>query len=534
MQKWEEACDRLNRFVERRMRQAKLPGVVVAVTDRRRTLRVSTYGFADIAARAPLTARTQFQIGSIGKSFTSIALLQLQEAGRVDLHAPVTQVLPWFRVRSPYAPITLHHLLTHSAGIINGSDITSDSRFEVFALRDTEAASPPGKHYYYSNVGYRVLGTVLEDVAGQPYADIIRTRILDPLGMVHTEPAITHDTRRRLAVGYLSLFDDRPERPAHALVPATWFESNTADGCISSTADDMAVYVRMLLNRGRGPRGPIVSEASFALLAQRAIESEDGGYYGYGLDSFDIDGRACLGHGGGMVGYSTGMRADLDAGFGVVVMVNKTNAFGILPYAFELMGAALDGRDLPPLPADDPTRVENAAEFAGVYRSGDKAIEISAEGDQVILKQAGERITLEKREPDRFFVPHADFERFLLIFRREAGRVVEAFHGPDGYVNEHDAGPTTFDAPPEWSAYVGHYRSYNPWLSNFRIVLRKGNLVLIYPDGEEKSVIPLREDVFRVGQEEWSPERIHFDAVVDGQALRANLSGCDYYRTFTP
>ena len=90
----------LDRYLEERMQQANIPGMVVALTDRVHLLRVSTYGFADIATRAPVTPNTLFEIGSISKSFTSMLLLQLQAEGRLDLRAPVTCYLPWFQVQS--------------------------------------------------------------------------------------------------------------------------------------------------------------------------------------------------------------------------------------------------------------------------------------------------------------------------------------------------------------------------------------------------------------------------------------------------
>jgi len=118
--------------------------------------------------------------------------------------------------------------------------------------------------------------------------------------------------------------------------------------------------------------------------------------------------------------------------------------------------------------------------------------------------------------------------------REEKGQVVEAFHGPDWYTNERYTGPTTFDCPQEWGAYPGHYRSHNPWLSNFRVVLRKGAMALVDPSGEEEPLVPLGGGVFRVGEDARSPERIRFDAILDGRALRANLSCGDCYRAFTP
>lgn len=526
------AYAQIDRFVAQNMRAHNTPGLALALTDRERLLRVSTYGLADVAARTPVTQDTLFEIGSISKSFTCIALLQLHEEGRLDLHAPVAQYLPWFQVRSKYVPITLHHLMSHTAGIVNGSDISNDSRFDVYALRDTETGAPPGAHFYYSNVGFQALGYVLEEILGQPYPDIIRARILDRLGMDATQPIITHSLRQRLAVGYERLYDDRPPHPAHPLAPATWIESGRGDGSICSTPGDMAVYLRMLLNRGQGARGRLLSGASYGLLTQRVIETERGEYYGYGLDSYDIDGHACIGHGGGMVGYYAMMLGDVEEGVGAVALINGPgDPLEVVKFALKTLRAALHGETLPPLPPlADPTCVENAADYAGTYRAGDKTIDISAEGDRAILKYAGERVALEKREPDRFFVSHPDLERFLLIFRREGERVVEAVHGPDAYVNAHDTGPATFESFPEWAAYPGHYRSHNPWSSNFRIVLRRGELVLIYPAGDEKRLVPVGDGAFRVGEEDWQPERIRFDAIVNRQALRANYSGCDYHR----
>src|SRR5215208_6260838 len=89
----------LDRIIERRMAADNTPGLALALTDRERTLRVATYGFADLGARTPVTPDTLFEIGSIGKSFTSLALLCEHEAGNLDLQAPVARYLPWFEVR---------------------------------------------------------------------------------------------------------------------------------------------------------------------------------------------------------------------------------------------------------------------------------------------------------------------------------------------------------------------------------------------------------------------------------------------------
>jgi D-alanyl-D-alanine carboxypeptidase len=559
MTNFEEAFKRLDQFIEQKIKVANVPGMAVAVTDREKLLRVSTYGFADVAAQTRVTPEMLFEIGSIGKSFTSIALLQLREEGRLNLHELVTRYLPWFEVQSEYEPITPHHLMSHTAGITMGPEFPGEARYEVWALRETEATAPPGTYYHYSDAGYKTLGVVLEDLLGQPYGDIIQARILDPLGMTATEPIVTNETRKRLAVGYEGFYDDRPLPRDRPLAPATWLEHAEGAGSIASTPDDMAAYLRMLMNRGQGPRGRMLSEESFDLMTQRVIEAKEegpvlsgvegkGSFYGYGLEIRESDGHTYIGHGGGMVGYYSYILVDMDNGLGIVVLMNGPGGQSdeeIAMFALKLLRAALHDQELSPVPPTDPTKVENGADYAGTYRAcpepaeghsrkaGAKALTLVAEGERLILRYDDEHVVLERRGPDRFYVDHPDFALFLLRFGREKGEVVEAFHGPDWYTNERYTGPTTFDHPQEWDAYPGHYCSHNPWLTNFRVVLRKGALALIVPSGDEEPLVPLGDGIFRVGEEERSPERIRFDPILNGQALRANFSCGDCYRTFT-
>ena len=177
--------------------------------------------------------------------------------------------------------------------------------------------------------------------------------------------------------------------------------------------------------------------------------------------------------------------------------------------------------------------VKTAAVYAGAYASADgRQLVFAAEGGRLVLLHGGRRLILEGRGEDTYYVPHADFALFLLAFGRDGGKVVEAFHGPDWYPGERYTGPRTFAYPGEWDAYPGHYRTPNPWEPNFRIVVRKGKLLFLTAE-EEEPVTPLEGGLFRVG-EDYSAERLRFDAIVDGKALQANLSGIPYGRFFAP
>jgi CubicO group peptidase (beta-lactamase class C family) len=423
----------LGAFLKRR----GLPGMSVAVTDQDGLVFSHSIGWAQLRRR-PIDEDTLFELGSIGKTFTAAIALPLADEGALDLEAPVTTYLPWFDVRSPYEPIALEHLLMHTSGLIRGADMTADSRFDVWALRETETGFAPGEQFYYSNVGYRTLGYVLEAAAGAPYRELLRIRVLEPLGLEHTEPEVTVGIRDRMAVGYDRLHDDRTPEPDDPLFPAPWLETGTADGSLASTAGDLAAFARFLLNGG-----------AEQLLSGPLVESGDGWSYGYGLESKTEDGRRLIRHGGSMPGFASTMLGDLESGYAVAVLMNGP---------------------------DEHDATELVAQFAlDLHRGG---------------------------EPE-----------------------------PPG-----DPEPYEPDSPPaepleEYAAFYGRYRSYNPWLPGFRIEPRESGLVAACSWGDDKPLARLSEAEFRFGAEEWSPERLRFDAIVDGQALRASLSGETYYRS---
>jgi CubicO group peptidase (beta-lactamase class C family) len=526
--------DRLQAVIREQMDAGNIPGLALALTDRTRTLWVAADGYADLAARIPLTAEMLFAIGSIGKSFTSIALLQEHDAGNLDLDQPVTRYLPWFEVRSSYDPITIHHLLSHSSGLVSTFDFATSDWPHVLALRETEVTAPPGQHFSYSNDGYKTLGLVLRAVTGRSYGDVIRARILEPLGMHATDPVITQETRERLAVGHEPFYDDRPARRSDPLVRVNWFETDTADGCVAASAGDLAIYLRMLLNRGQGPLGRIVSEQSFARMSSRMIEAGPGQWYGYGLGTFEDDHHTIIGHGGGMPGFVSTMTADMDAGVGAVVLVNTAADPGsIAQYARQLLCAAVTGGSVPDAPiVSDSTIVEDAGEYEGAYVGDNASFELAAEDDRLLMAWKAEQLTLERRGLDAFLVPHSDFACFLLAFERQDGRVVAAWFGPDHYVGERYAGSSSkCAAPAAWSAYLGHYRSFSPWLSNFRVIVRQASLLLVFPAGGEALLIPAGEAQFKLGR--WGGE-IRFGSVIDGRAIEATLVTSKYYRVDTP
>ena len=539
----------LTDYLRRWLAAVPSAGLAISVTDRQRTLYTAGFGYAELASRRPVLADTTFQIGSIGKSMTALAVLQLAQAGRLDLDAPVSTHLPWFAMPSRYGPITLRHLLSHTAGLPAGTDFTPAARYEGFALRETEAAWEPGSRFHYSNTGYKLLGWLLEDTTGQDYGSVIRRRVLEPLGMAATEPVITHATRHRMATGYVPLHDDRPCRRNDTLIPATWMEYPVGDGSQASTAADMARYARVWLNGGRGDAGAVASPAMYSMMTTPAVSMSRGDAYqhdygyGFGIISHQADGHNFIGHGGSTVGFRAIMLTDQTDGLGVVMLCNGSDVDTYAPARYALQFAAAVGNGQPaPEPPEipDPTRVDDAQRYAGTYvdeRSGNSLF-VNTEGDRLMVNRpAGADIVLEHISGNAFCAPHDDFDPFPLRFRPaeddgDDGPMVEIHHGPAVYVREGSA-PLAVEArcPSEWAAFSGHYRSHAPYVSNFRVLLRRGRLYLAWPNGGEEPLTPHPSDSgpsprFLVGPPgEPTAEWLRFDPVVGSRALRICWAG---------
>jgi CubicO group peptidase (beta-lactamase class C family) len=453
---------------------------------------------------------------------------------------PVTDYLPWLKIKTRFKPITLRHLMSHTAGIIIGSDESFSAYTEALDLEKIGASTPPGRFFHYSNTGYKILGLVLEELLGKSNGQIIKERVTEPLGMKDTETVIWNDTRERLPIGYGPYHDDRPLPRNGRLAPSPWLESDTADGSIISTASDVATYLRTILNRGMGPEGRIISQKSFELLTQKIVDSSDAkwkGHYGLGLDITTLNGHTCVGHTGGMPGFISEILADMDDGLGVVTLNNsRVDSNNIAVNTLTMLNAAVHGKRRPCLPVPrDPFHVKNASDYAGEYRRLDgKRVSFRSRRDRLYLVKGNTTIPLEQRDKDTFLADHSDYHLFLFKFGRKAGKVVEVFHGADWYPKDSYKGRRVLSHPRSWNSYAGHYRSHNPTVSNFRVVLRKGALVLIEQDAKEEPIVALGDGTFRVGADRRCPERIEFRALFKGKAMVAVLSGGRCARVSSP
>jgi len=528
-----DAFAQLDRFAEQYLRDMNAPGMTMVLADRDAVHRVVHYGFSDREARRAIGEQDLFQIGSISKSFIALVLLQLRDEGKLDLERPVVDYLPWLRIESKFAPITVHHLLTHSSGLPGAGDIFQSDP-ELAHL----AAYAPGDHFHYNNAMYDTLGILAWTLDGRELPELLRERILGPLGMHASEPVITLDVRERHVKNYVPFLSDRPYPRDGRLAEAPFVFATGAAGCVAATAADMGKYVRMIASGGKRDGGRLLSEDGFRLFSSPQIAAEDfgpGAHYGYGIAVDTLDGNRLVRHTGGMVSFMSALMVDIDDGVGGFASVNAQQGYRpnpVVRYAIQLMRARRKGVSLPEAPApDSPAVVTNAADYAGSYRGGKGSLEVIADGDRLYLTHAGERVSLERlADADRFVARHRALDRFALLFgRQDPGQsgspVVEAAWGGDWYRNANYTGPDSFDYPQEWNAFAGHYRNESPWIGSTRIVIRKGRLWL---DG----TIPLEADgkLFRLRDNPYNTEWIRFGEVVNGRCMRIRISGSDLWR----
>ena len=341
-----DAAERLEAFARRGLRT---PGLVVALVGPDGWRQEFAVGVADAGSGRPLATDALLPIASIGKAMTAVALLREAQAGRIDLEAAVHDLLPWLPLPTPFGPIRLRHLLAHTGGIVAGLDASPSPVVEALALAGTPPGWPAGERFYYSNVGYGLLGLVLEGVAGCSYAQAIGRHVLDPCGMTGSEAVTTAQAQARAATGHLQLADG-------SFVPAPWVPTASGAGSTLCTAGDLGRFLRALV----AGEPPLLDPEHHRLMLTPTLGlSEEA--YGYGL-GVDVDveaGYRRIGHSGDCPGFGSYAYGCAETGVGVVALYNgpwrrrrhPASTWVVIDHGLALLRAAALGLGLP---ADPP------------------------------------------------------------------------------------------------------------------------------------------------------------------------------------
>lgn len=349
----------IDAYVEEQMQRLNIPGGSLAIVEGDQIVHLRGFGKANPGGEAP-TPQTPFFIGSLTKSFTALAVMQLVEAGKVELDAPVQRYLPWFRVADPQASaqMTVRHLLNQTSGIPTTPGLVNLGNLDrrpgaaerqVRALSKVKLTRPVGARFEYSNTNYDILGLIVETASRESYSDHVQRQIFDALEMHHSYVSKAVAQRDRLAAGHTYWFGFPIPIP-DLDIPC----SALASGQLIASAEDMAHYLIAHLNGGSYGGKHVLSEAGIAELTRGAAEwIEMGaslGYYGMGWVSQETGGVRIVSHSGTVPDFAAFMALIPMQKKGVVLLFNANHAMMKITLDQVGMGTAqrLAGAPFPP------------------------------------------------------------------------------------------------------------------------------------------------------------------------------------------
>jgi D-alanyl-D-alanine carboxypeptidase len=507
-------------YTDAHVRYFGLPGLTLGLFAPDGFATVLDLGYANRDARTPIAPDTLFQIGSISKSMTAAVIHQLAGEGRLRLDSRVSDVLPAIPLPRGNA-ITIQHLLDHTAGLPDSAPMFPDGGLWTGYV--------PGAHWHYSNTGYDILGKIAEHCGAKPLARLLAERIFRPIGMTRTRGAIIGPDRTLYAQGYEAGDPTAVFARGTPLAPAAWVDVTFGAGSVASTAEDMTRFLRSLANAAQGRGGLGLTPEQGKMFASHFVPSDTPGMsYGNGLMHVGNAGRSYLHHTGGMVSFSSSFHVDIASGVGAFAS-STISAFAeyrprlLTRFATDALTNALLGRE-PPTPPSLDVPLPNAASYIGSYAGPEGAFVVHGGNPLTIVTTDGEA-GLQPWGGDIFRTTHPMFHQYSLMFERTKGVITGASWGPSSYAKQ----GTAAALPPSNAGLAmlgGRYVNDSPWIGAANVVERGGKLWL----GTETPMVKMSDNLWRVGQETWSPERASFANFIDGRPQTFIFSGEKFLR----
>lgn len=519
------ALSALEAYAEQHRAAWGLPGMTVCVVDRDGYAGFVRAGMADVEHRTPVRADHLFQIGSISKMVTSMAAYSLIQEGKLDPAAHLRDLLPDLPVRDG-GGITLQHLLNHTSGLPTNPPL-------VPAGGGLWTGYAAGSRWSYSNTGYDIAGRIIEIADGRPLGAVIEARVLRPLGMNASVGAIRWSDRTRYAQGYEPQYLDRPTFFPATMTPAPWADLDGGAGCVSATAADMTLFLRFLLGLAEGRGGAVFSDATAARFMADPADAPGwsaGTKYGNGIAHLDIEGRRYLHHTGGMLSFCSALHVDPEAGVACFASSNVSHTLNYRPrdvslHACRLFKAARDGSPAPAAPPPRPV-LEHSERYLGTYTaaSGD-AFEVRSAANGLATRRNGRDAPLQADNAAFFVSQDEAFTHTGLVFDKENDAIVRAWAGETEYLRDPSRGYRPAPAD-NLKALAGNYDADNRWYGPMPVYAREGKLWI----GNVEPLTLLDDGQWRPGEDDWSPERVKFDAPLRGRPMRMSYSGEDMWR----
>tara|TARA_Y100001949_G_scaffold50497_1_gene42149 strand:- start:3983 stop:5410 length:1428 start_codon:yes stop_codon:yes gene_type:complete len=329
---YSEAYQLIEYWLEAQKDYEKLPGLTAIITDKNETRWAGSYGLSD--GVNPMNIESTFSICSISKLFTSVALMQLVEDGKLNLDDRIQDVLPWFDIQNDFInspDLTVKSIMSHSSGLPRESnhpywswpDFPFPTKESVVdELKNQKMLYPPSKYYQYSNLGLSLLGFIVEEVSGLSFDDYVNKNILQPLNLSNTKTYMSiEDYGNILSLGYSSL-NRNVERDkvnffnADGIAAAAGFTSNVLD---------LAKFARWQLN--------LLSSSEKNILLPETLKDMHKVHWdddlssvtrGLGFGVYNLDGGTWVGHGGSCPGYRSQLYISPELGIAYSVMINSS------------------------------------------------------------------------------------------------------------------------------------------------------------------------------------------------------------------
>jgi len=312
----------IDSFIQNEMQATHVPGLALAIVHKDEILYLKGYGTAD-ASGTLVTPQTPFMLASVSKPFTSLAVMQLVEAGKVDLDMPVQKYLPWFRVAdgSASAQITVRMLLNHTSGIPGSAGMQyfvgdADMETQVRALANVELDRPVGASYEYANPTYTMLALIVQEVSGESFESYVQHHIFDPLEMRNSFASKEAAVKHNLATGYTFAFG----QPVALDIPDN--RGGVPYCCIISSVEDMSHFLIAQMNGGQFKNVSVLSSAGMDAMHVPAVqEDRPERYYGMAWETRSINGVPAVMHTGEGLGWQANIMM-LKESWGIVVLTN--------------------------------------------------------------------------------------------------------------------------------------------------------------------------------------------------------------------
>ena len=319
----------IDTYVERQMHELGIPGLALGIVQGDQVVHLKGFGLADAAAQ-PVTPQTPFVIGSTTKSFTALAVMQLVEAGKIELDAPIQHYLPSFRLADPDASarITVRDLLHQTSGISTAdgnADVTRDDRADdaleqrTRAMESIRLSQPVGATFQYANANYDLLGLLIQAVSGQPYEEYIQQHIFAPLDMRHAFTAPDSAQSDGLAKGHNYWFGV----PTAMTTPFP--RGSLPSGYLIASAEDISHYLIAQLNDGRYRDATVLSAQGIAALHRPAVAAFQGNHYAMGWFVGQGGGAPAVWHNGTVPGFNAKIVLVPTGRWGVVALMNASS-----------------------------------------------------------------------------------------------------------------------------------------------------------------------------------------------------------------